>query len=148
MTEEMFETVTDETGAVTVKKKGRRAQTAIRVETEETPTPVTTTTPTPAPEQAEEVAELPPEWSHETFKSLLVTPRTKNSVPTLTCIDKGVYKRYFILDVDGDGYKKAWDYYKRTVPNGTPEEFVIIALRVLDQSMPRMHRAVSYVPLV
>ena len=146
MTDEMFETVTDETGAVTVKKKGRKAaQTAIKVETEEeTSTPVTA----PAPEQAEEVAELPPEWSHETFKSLLVTPRTKNSVPTLTCIDKGVYKRYFILDVDGDGYKKAWDYYKRTVPNGTPEEFVIIALRVLDQSMPRMHRAVSYVPLV
>lgn len=141
MTDEMFETVTDETGAVTVKKRGRKAaQTSIKVETEETPTPV--------PEQTEEVAELPPEWSHETFKSLLVTPRTKNSVPTLTCIDKGVYKRYFILDVDGDGYKKAWDYYKRTVPTGTPEEFVIIVLRVLDQSMPRMHRAVSYVPLM
>lgn len=86
-------------------------------------------------------------WSYEEFRGILVTPRTKDSVPTLTCIDRGFYKRYFILEVEGDAYKAAWDYYRRTVPGGTPDEFVTLVMRTLDQGMPRMHRAVSYVPL-
>lgn len=87
-------------------------------------------------------------WNVDEVKRLLTVPKSKDSIPTLTCIDKGFYKRYFILDVDGDAYRRAWEYYKTHKPNGTPEDFVTIVTRVLSIDMPRMHRAVSYVPLL
>lgn len=86
-------------------------------------------------------------WDINVIKRILSVPKSKDSIPTLTCIDKGFYKRYFILDVDGDAYSKAWKYYRAHKPNGTPEDFVAQVTRILSIDMPRMHRAVSYVPL-
>jgi hypothetical protein len=88
------------------------------------------------------------EWDHAVFRDLLAVPKSKNSVPTLTCIDKGFYKRYFIIDVDGDAFKRAWSYYRANHEEPTADEFVTLVLRILEQGMPRMYRAVSYVPLV
>jgi hypothetical protein len=87
-------------------------------------------------------------WDIDALKRILSVPKSKDSIPTLTCIDKGFYKRYFILDVDGDAYSKAWGYYRMHRPNGTPEDFVAMVTRILSIDMPRMHRAVSYVPLL
>lgn len=84
----------------------------------------------------------------DAIRKALTIPKSSGSVPTLTCIEKGAYRRYFLLDVDGEAYRKAWDIYRKDVPHGSPEEFVEIVLRILSQDMPRMHRAVSYVPLV
>lgn len=88
------------------------------------------------------------EWDHAVFRDLLAVPKSKNSVPTLACIDKGFYKRYFIIDVDGDAFKRAWSYYRANHEEPTADEFVTLVLRILEQGMPRMYRAVSYVPLV
>jgi hypothetical protein len=88
------------------------------------------------------------EWNADEIRRLLAVPKSRDSVPTLTCIDKGFYKRYFILDVDGNAYSMAWEYYKSHKPDGTPEEFVTIVTRILSIDMPRMHRAVSYIPLL
>ena len=87
-------------------------------------------------------------WDINVIKRILSVPKSKDSIPTLTCIDKGFYKRYFILDVDGDAYSKAWGYYRMHRPTGTPEDFVALVTRILSIDMPRMHRAVSYVPLL
>lgn len=87
-------------------------------------------------------------WDVNVIRKILSVPKSKDSIPTLTCIDKGFYKRYFILDVDGDAYREAWRYYKAHKPNGTPEDFVAMVTRILSIDMPRMHRAVSYVPLL
>lgn len=92
--------------------------------------------------------DIPTGAPEDIIRDLLAVPRTSGSIPTLTCIDKGIYKRYFILDVDGEAYGKAWKAYRKVCPTGTPEEFIAIVLRILSQGMPRMHRAVSYVPLV
>ena len=103
----------------------------------------------PAKEPEPTVVEVPTDgWDVETLRDILAVPKTRDSIPTLTCIDKGIYKRYFIVDVDGDAYRKAWDYYKITRRDATPDEFVTIVLRILQQDMPRMYRAVSYVPLL
>lgn len=106
----------------------------------DTPPTVEVTTP--------EVSSSTEEWSVDAVKRILSVPKSKDSIPTLTCIDKGFYKRYFILDVDGDAYSKAWKYYKAHKSNGTPEDFVAMVTRILSIDMPRMHRAVSYVPLL
>lgn len=103
---------------------------------------------TPEPDTTEVAEPSAPQGLEETIRGLLSVPRTGGSIPTLTCIDKGIFKRYFILDVDGDAYGKAWKAYREAHPDGTPEEFVAIVLRILSQGMPRMHRAVSYVPLL
>lgn len=101
--------------------------------------PETVPEPAPGPAQAFDV---------DVIRSLLSRPKSKDSIPTLTCIDKGYYKRYMILDVDGEGYREAWEYYRSAHTDPTPEDFVAIVTRILQQDMPRMHRAVSYVPLV
>lgn len=87
-------------------------------------------------------------WDVNVLREILAVPKTKGSTPTLTCIDKGIYKRYFIIDVDGDAYRRAWEYYRSTKQEPTPDDFVTIVLRILQQDMPRMYRAVSYVPLL
>ena len=100
------------------------------------------------PEPAPEVSSSTEEWDVDRVKRILSVPKSKDSIPTLTCIDKGFYKRYFILDVDGDAYREAWEYYRAHRPTGTPEDFVALVTRILSIDMPRMHRAVSYVPLL
>lgn len=87
-------------------------------------------------------------WDMEKLRSILSVPKTKDSVPTLTGIDKGFYKRYFLLDVDGDAYREAWRYYKDNAPGPTPDGFVLLVLRILEHDMPRMYRKVSFVPLI
>ena len=135
---------------VTYSARGRRkkaedevpAATAIETALEVSPEPV------PTPEPAQEPAQDTEGWDVDRIKKILSVPKSKNSIPTLTCIDKGFYKRYFILDVDGDAYREAWKYYKAHKPDGTPEDFVALVTRVLSIDMPRMYRAVSYVPLL
>lgn len=105
-------------------------------------TPVVETDPVPPVSSSTEG------WDINVIRRILSVPKSKDSIPTLTCIDKGFYKRYFILDVDGDAYREAWGYYKAHKPNGTPEDFVALVTRILSIDMPRMHRAVSYVPLL
>lgn len=107
---------------------------------EDTPPTVEVTTP--------EVSSSTEGWDVDVIKRILSVPKSKDSIPTLTCIDKGFYKRYFILDVDGDAYSEAWRYYRMHRPTGTPEDFVALVTRILSIDMPRMHRAVSYVPLL
>ena len=109
-----------------------------------TPAPTPEATPDPVPEPTQDTEG----WDVDRIKKMLSVPKSKNSIPTLTCIDKGFYKRYFILDVDGDAYREAWKYYKAHKPDGTPEDFVALVTRVLSIDMPRMYRAVSYVPLL
>lgn len=103
----------------------------------------------PKPEPEPETVRIPEGgWDVNVLREILAVPKTKDSIPTLTCIDKGVYKRYFIIDVDGDAYRRAWEYYRSTKKEATPDDFVTIVLRILQQDMPRMYRAVSYVPLL
>ena len=136
---------------VTYSARGRRRKTedevpaapVIETASEVSPEPVAPT-PEPAPEPTQDTEG----WDVERIKKMLSVPKSKNSIPTLTCIDKGFYKRYFILDVDGDAYREAWKYYKAHKPDGTPEDFVALVTRVLSIDMPRMYRAVSYVPLL
>lgn len=100
------------------------------------------------PAVAEPAVAEPAAYDIEKLRSILAVPKTKDSVPTLTGIDKGFYKRYFILDVDGDAYREAWRYYKDNAPKPTPDEFVVIVLRILEHDLPRMYRKVSFVPLI
>ena len=140
---------------VTYSARGRRRKTedevpaapVIETALEVSPEPVApipAPTPAPIPEPTQDTEG----WDVERIKKMLSVPKSKNSIPTLTCIDKGFYKRYFILDVDGDAYREAWKYYKAHKPDGTPEDFVTLVTRVLSIDMPRMYRAVSYVPLL
>ena len=140
---------------VTYSARGRRRKTedevpaapVIETASEVSPEPVApipAPTPAPIPEPTQDTEG----WDVERIKKMLSVPKSKNSIPTLTCIDKGFYKRYFILDVDGDAYREAWKYYKAHKPDGTPEDFVALVTRVLSIDMPRMYRAVSYVPLL
>lgn len=144
---------------VTYSVRGRRRKTedevpaapVIETTLEVSPEPVAPA-PAPIPEATPEPAQEPAQdtegWDVDRIKKILSVPKSKNSIPTLTCIDKGFYKRYFILDVDGDAYREAWSYYKAHKPDGTPEDFVALVTRVLSIDMPRMYRAVSYVPLL
>lgn len=140
---------------VTYSARGRRrkaedevpAAPVIETTLEVSPEPVAPTPPL-TPEATPEPTQDTEGWDVDRIKKILSVPKSKNSIPTLTCIDKGFYKRYFILDVDGDAYSEAWKYYKAHKPDGTPEDFVALVTRVLSIDMPRMYRAVSYVPLL
>lgn len=99
----------------------------------------------PVPETP--TAPVAEEFDMAQMKAILSVPKTKDSIPTLTCIDKKSFKRYFILDVDGEAYRKAWDYYCRTVTQSTPDDFILRVCSILDMDLPRMYRSVSYIPL-
>jgi hypothetical protein len=80
------------------------------------------------------------------LKEIISVPRGKGSVPVLASYKMDFFERYFILDLDGDAFRKAWNIYKAEKGND-PVGFVQAIINILETDFPRMYRAVDYVPL-
>ena len=112
------------------------------VASSESPTPSP-----PAPEGNASSGGGTQETFNDSLRRILRVPRARGSVPTLVRYKEGVFQRYFILDVDGDVFRKAWSHYKANAADPNPVAFVHLVINILETDFPRMYRAVAYVPL-
>ena len=77
----------------------------------------------------------------------LKVPKTKDSVMTFSMYSTtALNRRYFLLDVDGDAYRRGWMLYKEA-KGDDPVGYIDMVMHIMDLEIPRLHRAVSWVPL-
>jgi len=92
-----------------------------------------------AQEEAELIAEL---------RTILKVPKTKDAIPVFSMYTIGDFnRRYFLLDVDGIAYRKAWNTFKERTGTVDSVKFLELVYQILNIDMPRLHRAVDWVPL-
>lgn len=79
---------------------------------------------------------------------ILKVPKSKDALMTFSMYTVGQYtRRYFLLDVDGQAYRKAWEVYKERTGSADATQFMTLVYQILNTDMPRLHRAVEWVPL-
>lgn len=117
------------------------------------------TEPMASPEPPEAPARAPPVQSPpvqrsqeelliEEMRELIRTPKTKNSKMTVSMFTDGQFTtRYFELDVNGEGYRKAWQLFKLRTGTKDHARFLFLVYGILECSPPRLHREVDWVPL-
>ena len=82
------------------------------------------------------------------LRATLKVPKTKDAIPVFSMYTIGDYnRRYFLLDVDGVAYRKAWDMFKERTGTKDQVKFLELVYQILNIDMPRLHRAVDWVPL-
>jgi len=78
----------------------------------------------------------------------LKVPKTKDSIMVFSMYTIGDFnRRYFLLDVDGTAYRKAWSIFKERTGTADQVKFLELVYQILNTDMPRLHRAVDWVPL-
>lgn len=79
---------------------------------------------------------------------ILKVPKGRDSIMVFSMYSSSEFsRRYFLLDVDGIAYRKAWAKYKEITGTNDPVRFLEIVYRILNTDLPRLHRNVDWVPL-
>jgi len=85
----------------------------------------------------------------EELTQVLRVPKTKDSIMVFSMYSVGEYdRRYFLLDVDGIAYRKAWSIFKERTGTADQVKFLELVYQILSTDLPRLHRAVDWVPLI
>lgn len=80
--------------------------------------------------------------------AILKVPKSRDSVMVFSMFSTGEFdRRYFLLDVDGNAYRKAWARYKELTGTKDTVQFLNLVYHILNVDMPRFHRNVDWVPL-
>ena len=92
-----------------------------------------------ADEEAQLIADL---------TATLKVPKTKDAIMVFSMYTIGDFnRRYFLLDVDGVAYRRAWAMFKERTGTTDSVRFLGLVNQILNTDMPRLHRAVDWVPL-
>ena len=78
---------------------------------------------------------------------ILRVPKSRDAVMTFSSYKSGFQRRYFLLDVNGDAYRKAWTVFKMRTNTTDYTKFLDVVFGIMSIDPPRLHRAVDYVPL-
>ena len=79
---------------------------------------------------------------------MLKVPKTRDAIMVFSMYTVSEFNRkYFLLDVDGTAYRRAWNLFKERTGTTDAVTFLEIVYRILNTDMPRLHRAVDWVPL-
>ena len=79
---------------------------------------------------------------------ILKVPKPRDALMTFSMYTVGQFtRRYFILDVDGAAYRKAWEVFKERTQSTDATRFMDLIFHILNTDMPRLHRNVDWVPL-
>jgi len=85
----------------------------------------------------------------EELTQVLRVPKTKDSIMVFSMYSVGEYdRRYFLLDVDGIAYRRAWSIFKERTGTADQVKFLELVYQILSTDLPRLHRAVDWVPLI
>lgn len=80
--------------------------------------------------------------------AILKVPKARDSVMVFSMYStRDFNRRYFLLDVDGNAYRRAWVRYKELSGGDDPVHFLELVYRILNTDLPRLHRNVDWVPL-
>lgn len=79
---------------------------------------------------------------------ILKVPKPRDALMTFSMYTVGQFtRRYFILDVDGAAYRRAWEVFKERTQSTDATRFMDLIFHILNTDMPRLHRNVDWVPL-
>ena len=79
--------------------------------------------------------------------SILRVPKSKDALMTFSMFSDKYQKRYFLLDVDGTAYRRAWEVFKERTGSKDQNRFLFLVYTILEMNPPRLHRGVDWVPL-